>query len=138
LEVADLAVRDYLGLKRSEQRFSVGPQSEIQISSKNSSGTLVDYSLNGLGLKLNEYYARGVKLALAMETPDGRLGERCRKRGLLPLEVEVCWAKPDTSGNAFSHGTIIRDLSQVQRADLFNILQREVAALQIPKGPKAA
>ncbi len=112
------------GLHRKEARFPVPNSLAIAIHSTLGEGQLLDFSLNGLSIKLDHYFARGVELPLFVGGQSGKLYEKLSAAGLLPLIGEVRWGKIEQGSHI--HGLLLRNLNQTQKYLLFNMLREHI------------
>lgn len=117
----DEAYRVLVGIERSDMRWPVPDPSLIQVSTSFGEAEMINFSLDGFTIRLNDYYAKDVALTLRLDTPDRELGLRLERAGLDSIMLEVRWARPD--GNSYVHGCQIKSLSKDQRSDVISMLR---------------
>lgn len=103
----------HVGVKRKETRFQVGRRIELSLLSPAASGRVVNFSLGGLSLLMDRYIACGATFAFEIDDGTGTLRDRCRARGILPLEAEVKWG--DVTAGGYLHGVALKSMSDDAR-----------------------
>lgn len=121
LNDGDEAYRQYIGVERSDTRWPVPIPGAIRVLTNYGDGDLVNFSQDGFTIKLNGYYAVNVAMSMKLDSPDGELGERLERAGLLPIVLEVRWARP--AGDGYIHGCLIKNLTREHRDDIINMLR---------------
>lgn len=124
LVAGDEAYRLLIGVERHDTRWPVPTPGLIQLKSNLGDGVLINFSLDGFTIRLPAYYAKDVTLAARLDDRSGEVGKKLEQAGLVPLVLEVRWARPADEG--FIHGCMIKNLNQEQRAIVIEILRDSI------------
>jgi class 3 adenylate cyclase len=107
---------DSLGRERMEERWLIPEGVVLRVETQYGPGELLNFSLNGLGLRLHEYLGRQLPLSISLGHEQPLLRTRLHRAGVEEVVGEVRWARPLERG--FVHGILIKNLSQGQRQEL--------------------
>lgn len=116
--------REIVSIQRKEPRWPIPVDSPVRVGSDFGSGALVNFSLSGLGVKMDVYLARGVEVSVQLESENGKLQSSLNQKGVSNIAAEVRWAKQ--VGNAFVHGLRLKNLTSEQRVSVMNALRDHV------------
>ena len=116
--------REMVSIQRKEPRWPVPSDTPITATSDFGGGSLINFSLSGLAVKMGVYLARGVEIAVQLESENGKLQDALAKVGLQSIPAEVRWAK--LAGESFVHGLRLKNLTADQRVALMNALREVV------------
>ncbi len=94
----------------------------LKLTEDSSEGGLFDFSLSGLGAKLEKYFGRGAILSFSIHSQDGELNKILTQNNLGNLLGEVRWAWPDSDGG-FRTGILFKNFSPEQEALLLQNLR---------------
>jgi len=84
-------------------------------------GDLLNFSQDGFTISLPKYYGQGVTLTMRMDTLNGELSDRLEAQSLVPIVLEVRWARPGRGG--FMHGCLIKNMTVEQRNEIVRHLR---------------
>ncbi|MEZ4742173.1 MAG: adenylate/guanylate cyclase domain-containing protein [Bdellovibrionota bacterium] len=119
-----IALRGYQessGYSRKRDRWDLSPEKYLHVFFNHGSGHITSFSLDGMALRSNLFFARGVELSLTLAADNHKaIYSRVSKEGYLPIVVEVRWGRQLKPG-LFVHGLEIKGLNRVQRQELFKI-----------------
>jgi hypothetical protein len=121
----DEAYRQYIGVERTDVRWPIPYPGLIRVQTNYGDGELVNFSFDGFTVKLSEYYAKDVCISLALDTIDGGLARGLADLGLVPLVLEVRWARP-AAGGGYAHGCLIKNLNRDQRDAVIDLLRHAI------------
>jgi class 3 adenylate cyclase len=121
LNDGDEAYRQFIGVERSDTRWPVPYPGLIKVATDHGDGELINFSNDGFTIKLPLYYAKDVTINMRLDSIDGYLGDRLERAGLLPIVLEVRWARP--SGEGYIHGCLIKNMTSEHREDIINMLR---------------
>ncbi len=121
--------RQCSGLKKNEERIEVPRHVTLKFLSRYGEGEVADVSLSGMSVKLATYLARGMEIEFQIDSDDGALGVTLAQAQLMPLVGQVRWGAP--AGDAYVHGIVIKNLSQVQKALLFKLVTTESQGIKL-------
>lgn len=105
-----------IGTERMEERWQVPQGTTLRVETQYGPGELVNFSLNGLGLRLQQYLGPQLPLSITLGSEAPHLKSILEKAGVEEVVGEVRWARPLDKG--FVHGILIRNLSAAQREAL--------------------
>lgn len=121
LLAGDEAYRLLIGVERHDTRWPIPIPGLIRFKSNLGDGVLINFSFDGFTVRLPSYYAKDVTMTARLDDASGEVGPRLEQAGLVPLVLEVRWARPADSG--FIHGCMIKNLNQEQRGLVIGILR---------------
>ena len=128
LKEAENAYKQYSGLKRLEPRWPVSHERTVILSSEKDQGRLVDFSLNGFSVELNNYYASGIELQLLLNINIPSLTEKLEVANLSLIVGEVRWGR--INGEKYIHGMLIKNFTQKQKEQLNTILRETLTFIR--------
>lgn len=100
---------------RQGNRMRVSDPSLLIWQGEGAEGQIINYSTNGLLVRMNKYYAHATSLSFALRSPDGAIDNLMVHSGIQPLAAQVRWAQEDGDGH-FLHGLQFdRELGQGDR-----------------------
>jgi class 3 adenylate cyclase len=117
----DEAYRVFIGVERSDTRWPIPLPGLIRVRTNYGDGVMINFSFDGFTIKLPAYYAKDVTLSARMEDQSGDVAERLEQAGLMPMVLEVRWARPTQDG--YIHGCMIKNLNHEQRKVIVGILR---------------
>ena len=117
------ALRKSLNLERKQQRWPVQDPEKIIIKTEFGDATLVDFSTTGFCVRMDRYLSKGVKFAISISDPEGRLRDDLSEKGIDNVRTEVRWGRPGGGANGFVHGIQFLNLSEIQLEHLFTKLR---------------
>lgn len=123
LLAGDEAYRVFVGVERGDTRWPLPNPDLIRVRTNLGDGSLINFSFDGFTIKLPTYYAKDVTLSAHMED-DGDISNRLEQAGLVPMMLEVRWARP--AGDGFIHGCKIKNLNHDQRRLLVAIFRETI------------
>ncbi len=115
------AYRQCASLARMEQRHSLSDPTAIVVNSSVGGGSLINFSLTGVSLKLKAMMVKGSTVVVHLDSVDGSLSQELLKARIPELVGEVRWVYSDTDGHV--HGILFRDVSEKDATKLVEILK---------------
>jgi hypothetical protein len=119
------AYRVFIGVERVDTRHPVPDVGSIKVMTSHGDGDLINFSNDGFTISLPKYYGQGVTLTMHMDTHDGELSDRLETQNLVPIVLEVRWARPGRGG--FMHGCLIKNMTVEQRAEIIATLREIIS-----------
>ena len=113
--------RESRNLIRKYTRRTISDSSLISIATPHGEATLIDFSKNGLSIRLPLYLAGGVELPITL-AGDVKFNNVIRRIGAEDVVGEIRWSKP--SGDSFVHGLQLKGLSEPQQESLYRAFRR--------------
>lgn len=115
------AYRIFIGVERTDTRHPVPDIGMIKIMTSHGDGDLLNFSQDGFTISLPKYYGQGVTMTMQMDTLNGELSDRLESQSLVPIVLEVRWARPGRGG--FMHGCLIKNMTVEQRHEIVRHLR---------------
>ncbi len=115
------------GIQRKSQRFA--PQDDLNLSilmsqsANKSTGQIVDFSADGLAIKLTEFYATGAEFKLHFDPLPKDLKDELEAHKLTSIISEVRWGR--IVGENYLHGLLITGLSRSQKEQFVTLLSKK-------------
>ncbi len=135
-EAAIKIYRNYIGVWRQSDRFSIPEGLNINITFEYGSGRIVNFSERGIAVVLSQYIGKEVNMPIQIDTGDGKLGKELSRLGLVNIIAEVKWGRP--FGDGYLHGLALKNLNKYQ-SDLFlECMNDTLSAFASAKSPKAS
>jgi class 3 adenylate cyclase len=107
-------------IERVDQRWPVHDATKIQVTCDFGDTTLVNFSHNGLGLKMKQPLAKGTRLNVTLDSAGGVLKGLLIKDGIDLLQGEVRWGYAEAGEHV--HGVLITNLDERQSDALVQYL----------------
>ncbi|MCB0417188.1 MAG: PilZ domain-containing protein [Bdellovibrionales bacterium] len=102
------------------------------ITKTHGKGRVVNFSLGGMAIELDQYLARGVILEFHIESQSPELIEQLKKIGLPSLVGEIRWGRPKSNG-LYLHGIALQNLTEDQSKEIQRILRSTVTSTTLRK-----
>ena len=118
------AFRKSVSLQRLNERIAVNDPSAILLTSDFAEGIVVNFSGSGISLNFENPLARGSRVIISLDSPNGRLRPALLAHGIGNIEAEVRWNYQSAIG--FTHGLGFQNFSK-QKAEAFVRLVSEFA-----------
>jgi class 3 adenylate cyclase len=107
--------------KNREDRFRKVPVDSFSISINDNRSKLLGFSKNGVLIRTESYFGKGLLIKLSIIAEDPNLNCYLIERGLDVIQCEVRWGKKITDSGDYEHGCRYQSLTENQRTQLLSI-----------------
>lgn len=135
-KAVDTAYRNYVGRKRGFPRIPVPADATFKISTDKGAARIVDFSVGGIALEMDQSFAQGVSVRIGFEASGQGLASHLKPLKLDSVDCEVRWGKP--SGSKFLLGVQVKGIDQERQELLKLLLETFVDELPRSSAKKAA
>lgn len=135
-KAVDSAYRNFVGRKRGFPRIPVPADATFKISTDKGDARIVDFSVGGIALEMDQSFAQGVQVRIGFEASGQGLASHLKPLKLDSVDCEVRWGKP--AGNKFLLGVQVKGLDQEHQELLKLLLETFVEELPRTGSKKAA
>lgn len=129
LRQCERSYRNFVGIKRVEDRYIIPSTCELRIATQLGVGTVVDVSRDGMAILLPIYLSVGVPLSITLKLAEPDLELGLAALGLLPITAEVRWGTH--ANDKYLHGIAFKNLSDEQRNGLIVLIQKKYGTLEL-------
>ncbi len=120
------AYRKFSGANRHDTRWLAPEGHDLKILTDFGMGELQNFSYAGFQIKFSQYIAKGAKINMTIESDDPHIQETFAGMGLVPILIEIRWAKALDSGGCV-HGCMIQNLTEHRQKFLHSTLRNYFA-----------
>ncbi|MEZ4751087.1 MAG: adenylate/guanylate cyclase domain-containing protein [Bdellovibrionota bacterium] len=118
---------------RHSPRWEVPESARLHAHTKtHGNGSVVNFSLGGMAIELDQYLARGVVLEFHIESESSNIAEELKKIGLPSLVGEIRWGRPKNNG-LYLHGVALQNLTEEQSKEVQRLLRAAVTSTGLKK-----
>jgi class 3 adenylate cyclase len=135
-KVVDSAYRQFVGRKRGFPRVLVPTDATFRISTDKGAARVVDFSVGGLALEMDQSFAQGVSIRIGFEASGANLASHLKPLMLDSVDCEVRWGKP--LGGKFLMGVQVKGIDQEKQELLKLLLETFLDELPRSGSQKAA
>jgi len=120
------AYRKFSGANRLDTRWLAPEGHDLKIMTDFGLGELQNFSYAGFQIMFSQYIAKGAKINMTIISDDQHIQETFAGMGLVPIVIEIRWAKALERGGCV-HGCMIQNLTEHRQKFLHSTLRNYFA-----------